>query len=299
MPVYFMLSCNTEYGHVMPKSVDQFDKKVDEYINSLEGDAVQLVIDMLRDTVKSIRDDQDRIKTLQREISRLASQTKNAKHFLTVPGIGDIIMAYMCVLLADPTQFSLGRQFAAYLGLVPMHTGSGGKTVTTKIPGRCDKALRALLVQGAHAVARLKCRTDWVKNILAKKPRKVAMVAIANLSSDNRMDPQIFGGQFKGRLTSGGQRNSHFSYKSRMSFWCSDRNLPLELFRPKVGDGSSLTHLLMALREISSILATSLIGRCSTSIRRRIFALSSGLIMVFDPPLLNTTESMIFFFLGM
>lgn len=122
----------------------------------------------------------NRIKTLQREISRLANQTRNAKHFLTVPGVGDTIMAYMCVLLADPTQFSSGRQFAAYLGLVPMHTGSGGKTVTTKIPGRCDKALRALLVQGAHAVARSKYRTDWVKNILAKKPKKVAMVAIAN-----------------------------------------------------------------------------------------------------------------------
>lgn len=39
----------------------------------------------------------NRIKTLQREISRLASQTKNAKHFLTVPGVGDSIMAYMCV----------------------------------------------------------------------------------------------------------------------------------------------------------------------------------------------------------
>jgi len=122
----------------------------------------------------------NRIKTLQREISRLANQTRNAKHFLTVPGVGDTIMAYMCVLLADPTQFSSGRQFAAYLGLVPMHTDSGGKTVTTKIPGRCDKALRALLVQGAHAVARSKYRTDWVKNILAKKPKKVAMVAIAN-----------------------------------------------------------------------------------------------------------------------
>ena len=129
-----------EYGHVMPKSVDQFDNKVDEYINSLEGDAVQLLIDMLRDTVKSIRDEHDRIKTLQREISRLANQTRNAKHFLTVPGIGETIMAYMCVLLADPAQFSSGRQFAAYLGLVPMHTGSGGKTVTTKIPGRCESS---------------------------------------------------------------------------------------------------------------------------------------------------------------
>ena len=86
-----------EHVHVMPKSVDQFDKKVDECINSLEGDAVQLVIDMLRDTVKSIRDEHDRIKTLQREISRLANQTRNAKHFLTVPGVGDTIMAYIYV----------------------------------------------------------------------------------------------------------------------------------------------------------------------------------------------------------
>ncbi len=169
-----------EYGHVMPKSVDQFDKKVDECINSLECAAVQLVIDMMRDTVKSIRDEHNRIKMLQREISRLANQTKNAKHFLTVPGVGDTIMAYMCVLLADPTQFSSARQFTAYLGLVPMHTGSGGKTVTTKIPGRCDKALRAVLVQGAHEVAKSKYRTDWVKNILAKKPKKAAMVAIVN-----------------------------------------------------------------------------------------------------------------------
>lgn len=69
-------------------------------------------------------------------------------------------MAYMCVLLADPTEFSAARKFAAYLGLVPMHTGSGGKTVTTKIPDRCDKALRAVLVQGAYAVARSKYQTD-------------------------------------------------------------------------------------------------------------------------------------------
>ena len=47
----------------------------------------------------------NRIKTLQREISRLASQTKNAKHFLTVPGIGETIMAYMCMLLPIQRNF--------------------------------------------------------------------------------------------------------------------------------------------------------------------------------------------------
>ena len=88
-------------------------------------------------------------------------------------------MAYMCILLSDPSVFSSGRQFVAYLGLVPMHTG-GGKTLNTRIPGRCDKRFRALLVQGAQSVARSRFPVPWVKTILAKKPKKVALIAIAN-----------------------------------------------------------------------------------------------------------------------
>ena len=101
-----------EYGHVMPRNVNQFDNKVDECINSLEGDAVQLVINMMRDTVKSIRDDQDRIKTLQLEISRLANQTRNAKHFLTVPGIGIAV-----TIVSKPTvlQSSLVQIFVEFV----------------------------------------------------------------------------------------------------------------------------------------------------------------------------------------
>lgn len=169
-----------EYGQVMPRSTTQFCKMVDECINALEGDAVQLVIDTLRDTVRQIREATERLVALKREITRLAYETKHAKHLLSVPGVGPIIMAYMCVLLADPSVFSSGRQFAAYLGLVPMHTGSGGKIINTSIPGRCDKRLRALLVEGAQAVARMRNPADWVKNILARKPKKVALVAIAN-----------------------------------------------------------------------------------------------------------------------
>ena len=181
-----------EYGQVMPISAVQFDKKVDECINNLEGDAVQLVIDTMRDTVKQIREANRRLSNMQREISRLAHETKHARHLLSVPGVGPVIMAHMCVLLADPSVFASGRQFAAYLGLVPMHTGSGGKTVNTSIPGRCDRRLRALLVEGAQAVARMKNPADWVKKILVRKPKKVALIAIAN-----RMARQCWAVAFK------------------------------------------------------------------------------------------------------
>lgn len=169
-----------EYGQVIPWTTTQFSKKVDECINALEGDAVQLVINTLRDTVRQIREATERLVALKREITRLAHETKHAKYLLSVPGVGPIIMAYMCVFLSDPSVFSSGRQFAAYLGLAPMHTGNGGKTINTSIPRRFDKRLRALLMEGAQAVARMRNPADWVKNILTRKPKKVALVAIAN-----------------------------------------------------------------------------------------------------------------------
>lgn len=169
-----------EYGMVMPKNVAQFDKHVDNCINALEGDAVRLVIDALRDTVRAIRAADERLFVLKQEITKLVQTTKHAKHLLSVPGVGNVIMAYMCVLLCAPSVFSSGRQFAAYLGLVPVHTGSGGKTLNTRIPGRCDKRLRDLMVQAAQSVARSRFPVPWVKTILAKKPKKVASIAIAN-----------------------------------------------------------------------------------------------------------------------
>lgn len=169
-----------EYGIVIPKSLNRFEREIDESIGRLAGDAVQLIIDQLRDTVKAIRESDARIKNLTAEISRLAKATKHGENLFSVPGVGVVTMAHLCVLLADPSVFASGRQFAAFLGLVPMHTGSGGKTINTHIPGRCDKRLRALLVECAQSVARMKHKAPWVTSILAKKPKKVALIAIAN-----------------------------------------------------------------------------------------------------------------------
>ena len=169
-----------EYGQVIPKSLAKFDSMVDECINALEGDAVPLVIETFRSIVRQIRESSEQIVQLTKEIRKLARQTRHGDNLESVPGVGVVTMAYMCVLLADPGVFSSARQFAAYLGLVPMHTGSGGKTMNTRIPGRCNKALRALLVECAHSVARMRNPSPWVRGILEKKPRKVALIAIAN-----------------------------------------------------------------------------------------------------------------------
>lgn len=138
----------------MPRSTVRFLDEVGNCINSLEGDAAQAVIEELRLVVDGIRKRAERIKTISSNIAALAKQTKHAANLLTVPGVGIITMAYMCVLLSEPQVYSSGRQFAAFLGLVPMHTGSGGKTITTHIPMRCNQQLRALMIECAQAVAR-------------------------------------------------------------------------------------------------------------------------------------------------
>lgn len=169
-----------EYGCIMPVSASKFEALVGQAIQSLEGKVAAPVVDSFRDRVEEIRSAGEKIKKLTDSIKALAHECKNAGHLQTVPGVGVVTMAYMCVLLADPSVYGSARQFAAYLGLVPMHTGSGGKTINTHIPGRCDKRLRALLVECAQAVARSKHPSVWVKHILDTKPKKVALIAIAN-----------------------------------------------------------------------------------------------------------------------
>ena len=169
-----------EYGQVMPRSTAQFFKRVDQCINNLEGNVTQLVVETMRDTVVNIRQAESKLSALKKEILKMAMQTKHAKNLLTIPGIGNIIVANMCVQLADPSMFCSARQFAAYIGLVPTHFGSGGKSVNKSIPGRCNKHLRALLIEGAQAAARSRKRPQWMTDILARKPKKVAIVAIAN-----------------------------------------------------------------------------------------------------------------------
>lgn len=88
----------------------------------------------------------------------------------------------LCVLLCDPSIFANGRQFAAYIGLAPRSRGSGGKNYVTGIPSKfnCDSESRAVLVECAQAIARCKNKSLWVEEILRRKPKKVALIAIAN-----------------------------------------------------------------------------------------------------------------------
>jgi transposase len=108
-----------------------------------------------------------------------------ARRLMTIPGIGPVGATALAASVTDPHQFRSGRQFAARLGLTPLQKSSGGKERLGRITKMGDKYLRKLLVVGMTSlVSRAKSRPDKIDprlaNLLARKPVRVATVAMAN-----------------------------------------------------------------------------------------------------------------------
>jgi transposase len=124
-----------------------------------------------------------------REIDRalvVLQRTDNvARRLATIPDIGPVGATALAAAVTDPGQFRSGRQFAAWLGLTPLQNSSGGKERLGRISKMGDKYLRKLLVLGATSlVRRAKYKPETVDprlaNLLARKPVRVATVAMAN-----------------------------------------------------------------------------------------------------------------------
>jgi len=84
-------------------------------------------------------------------------------------------------MMGDPKAFRSGREFAAWAGLVPKQTGSGGKVNLHGISKRGDTYLRTLLIHGARAVLTHAKEPDpWVEQMKKRRPTNVVIVALAN-----------------------------------------------------------------------------------------------------------------------
>ena len=100
----------------------------------------------------------------------------------TIPGVG-WMTALTLTLQVDATQFESGRHLAAWLGLVLRENSTGGKHRLGAISRAGDERLRSLLVLGATSVirhAKPGKSSPWLLSLLARKPRKLAAVALAN-----------------------------------------------------------------------------------------------------------------------
>ena len=130
--------------------------------------------------------------SLEREIT-ITEQRIHAWHranqvsqrLATIPGIGPLTASALAASIADPSVFRSGRELAAWIGLVPRQISTGGKQRLGRISKAGDHYLRWLLVAGAMTVIRHGRRTNfakrpWLGDLVARKPTKLAAVALAN-----------------------------------------------------------------------------------------------------------------------
>jgi transposase len=127
---------------------------------------------------------EERIERLERQMVRRTREDETARRLATIPGIGAVTAAALQGLVPDPQGFASARHFAAWLGLAPKPHSSGGKERLGRISKQGNPMLRQLLVLGATArlrhAGRDPERADWAERLLARRPFKVAAVALAN-----------------------------------------------------------------------------------------------------------------------
>ena len=126
-----------------------------------------------------------KIAGLERELHTCARQDEGAARLMTIPGIGHITAMAIQAFAPPMESFRRGRDFSAWLGLVPRQHSTGGKPRLGNISKMGQRDLRRLLIIGAMAVVRSAVRrgetTDpWLARMLARKPRMLVAVALAN-----------------------------------------------------------------------------------------------------------------------
>jgi transposase len=169
-----------EYGHVAPKGVCYVEGLIDR-IDSVP-DAAQPALQAL---VQAMRALEAQIAILDREIALRAKQDETARRLMTIPGVGPVTAAALTALAPDPQAFRCGRDFAAWLGLTPLQKSTGGKEKLGRITKMGERTLRRLLVIGASAVIKQTLLRgapagSWLAQMLARKPRMLVAVALAN-----------------------------------------------------------------------------------------------------------------------
>ena len=127
----------------------------------------------------------DEVHDAEKRINACHRSNEVSRRLETIPGIGPITASALAASITDAEVFKSGRELAAWIGLVPRQNSTGGKQRLGKISKQGDQYLRWLLVAGAmsvvlHAKRRGTTNLPWLADIIARKPTKVAAVALAN-----------------------------------------------------------------------------------------------------------------------
>jgi len=174
----------TEYGLVVPQGAGHFKKLVahlEDPASPLPNE-VRSILSLLSQTAMRL---DEKISLLDKEIARRTRDDEIARRLMTIPGVGPITATAIAALAPPAATFRKGRDFAAWVGLTPLQKSTGGKQKLGATSKMGERTIRRLLIIGAaaaihHATRRGVPPTTWLGRMLARKPRMLVTVALAN-----------------------------------------------------------------------------------------------------------------------
>ena len=164
-------------------------KGVEELLNVVANPADKRVPDIARACLAALGAHLRRLKGQILEFDRMIMawhrSNETSKRLDAIPGVGPMLATALVAGVADPKAFRSGRNFSAWIGLVPKQHSSGGKDRLGSISKQGDRYLRGLFVAGALAVIRYAKihgtkHRPWLTALLVRRPTKVAAIALAN-----------------------------------------------------------------------------------------------------------------------
>jgi transposase len=139
------------------------------------------LVSLLREQSEWIARLEQEVAALERQLIAYHGADERFGRLQAIPGIGPLTASALLASLGSAQQFRSGREASAFVGIVPRQQGTGGKIWLGAISKRGDPYLRTLLIHGARAViAHAKAPSPWLKGLLARRPKNVAAVALAN-----------------------------------------------------------------------------------------------------------------------
>jgi transposase len=148
-----------------------------------EGELPEVARQVLRLLAAQLEEAESRLGELDARIAAWHKASPASQRLATIPGIGPLVATAITATIADPSTFRSGREFAAWLGLVPRQRSTGGKQRLGRISREGDGYIRRLLIIGAQAVllrSKAAHADPWMQGLLARRPRLVVAVALAN-----------------------------------------------------------------------------------------------------------------------
>jgi transposase len=170
-----------EFGETVRKGRASLDKAVPLVLERLKERLPPFLIARLEEQHHGLSALDEQIDGIEKELLAVARQNETCQRLLKIPGVGPLIATAAVATMGEATAFKSGREFAAYVGLVPKQTGSGGKVKLLGISKRGDTYLRTLFIHGARAAALVAREPGiWITELKKRRPASVAIVAMAN-----------------------------------------------------------------------------------------------------------------------